>query len=407
MRTIGIVRNAARTIVRLRGRYSVMAACAFVGVSSFAGAVTYASAGRQKVADQLTRLGANLLVVTPSQSRSVGGRARTGAIVTTLVDGDLEAIRRDAPDVVRSSATFSAAFLAKAGDLSKNACVVVGVEPDFFAMKHWPEADGRAFEPADLRRLARAAILGASVRRDLFGDDSPIGARLFINRTPFEVVGVQRERGPGADPTNEDGAIYVPLSTARHRLMNVTYLSSVVLEVASASQMADVESGVRELLARRHLAADGGQDDFQVQNQRTLIETQTAALLRLGQLARATGGALLALTSLGVVAIGWLTVNARVVEIGTRRAIGAAARDIFVQIACEMTMVSVAGAGLGAAVGRLTLGPALARASMPSSVESGPFVLAIAASLVLNTIAGLAASAKAARVDPMRAIAGA
>lgn len=406
MRTIGIARQAVRTVVRFRGRYGVMAACAFVGVASFASAVSYASAGRQKVADQLTRLGANLLVVTPAQSRSVGGRARTGAIVTTLVDGDLDAIRREVPDAVRSSGTFSTSFLVKAGDLSKNGCAVVGVEPDFFVMKHWAEEEGRPFETADVRRLARSAILGAGVRRDLFGDESPIGARLFINRTPFEVVGVLAARGPGADPTDEDGAVYVPLSTVRHRLMNVTHLSSVVLE-AAPERMGDAEAGVRDVLARRHRAADGGRDDFQVQNQRTLIETQGAALLRLGQLARAAGAALLALTSLGVVAIGWLTVNARAVEIGTRRAVGAAAGDIFLQVALEMTMVSVAGAGWGAVVGRLALRPALARASLPASIDSGPFLVGLAVSLALNAAAGLASSARAARVDPMRAMAGA
>lgn len=404
MITTGVARQAARTVIRFRGRYSVMAACAFVGVSSFASAVTYASAGRQKVAEQLTRLGANLLIVTPTQSRSVGGRARTGDIVTTLVDGDRDEIRREVPDAVRLSATFSTAFLVKAGDLSKNNCVVVGVEPDFFAMKHWSETEGRAFDQSDVRRLARAAILGAGVRRDLYGNDSPIGTRLFVNRTPFEVVGVLTERGPGADPTNEDGAVYVPLSTIRRRLVNVTYFSSLVLEVRPR-RMADAELGVREVLSRRHRATDGGQDDFQVLNQRTLIETQSAALLRLGQLTRAAGGALLALTSLGVIAIGWLTVSARAVEIGMRRAMGATAEQIFLQVMCEMTLVSVLGAGLGAGAGRLALVPVLARASLPTSVESSPFLLGLAVSLSLNVVAGLTSSATAARVDPMRAIA--
>jgi hypothetical protein len=107
----------------LRSRLTIMSAA--LGVAGAVSSVNFAMGGQQKVIDQLARLGTNVLIVSPRQSRSVGGRARTGTLVTTLTPDDYASIRREVPLFARSSA-FSRTFLVKAGDLSKNNCVIAG-----------------------------------------------------------------------------------------------------------------------------------------------------------------------------------------------------------------------------------------------------------------------------------------
>lgn len=246
-------------------------------------AINYTGAGRRQVLDQLAQMGTDLLTLTPRLSRSVGGRARTGAIVTTLQAGDVAALRRACPEIVDVAEVSSGSFLVKAGDLSKNGAAVVGVGADYFRLRHWPVGSGQGFGEAELRRLARVALVGAGVARELWGNDSPVGQRLLINRVPFQVQGVLEERGQRLDAVNEDDQVYIPLTTALQRLLNRNYYSAVFLEVAPATALARVQRQATALLRQRHRLLASLPDDFQMQNQQSLIATQQAAGARLAQ----------------------------------------------------------------------------------------------------------------------------
>src|SRR5262249_15458274 len=213
-------------------------------------------------------------------------------------------------------------------DFSKTTSVV-GCEPDYFQIKSWSLEGGDFFGASDLRKSARVAILGHTVARDLFGDESAVGRRLFINRGPFEVVGVLAEVGQGLDVANEDNQVYVPLQTAMHRLLNVEYYSGLVFEVGRWEAMDDAAKEIVTLLRRRHRSSLKQPEDFQVQNQKELIDTQTVSAEKLAFFVRWIGLSGLVVSGLGALAISWIAVKERTVEIGTRRALGATACDIF------------------------------------------------------------------------------
>ena len=228
------MRGCLRQIWRYRLRSSLVMLCAALGVAGAVTSVNYASGGRAQVLEKIQRLGTNVIVINAEQSRAEGGRARTGTIVTTLQEPDYLAKRRKSRES-RTSAAVTAGLRLKAGFNSK-VSPVVGVEPAFFEIKSWPLAAGDFFDAEDLRRSVRVALIGHTVARDLFGDEPPLGQRLFINRVPFEVVGVLAERGQGLDVINEDQQVYVPLTTAMRRLLNIDYYGSIVLEVDDAGQ---------------------------------------------------------------------------------------------------------------------------------------------------------------------------
>jgi putative ABC transport system permease protein len=370
-----------------------------LGVAGALTPVNYALGGRQKVIDQLARLGTNVLIVSPLQSRSVGGRARTGALVTTLTPDDYGSIRRATPYLTKSSAFSTRTFLVKAGDLSRNNCAVAGVEPDYMGIKEWSLREGGVFGTPELRRMARVAVLGATVARDLFGETSGVGQRIQINRVPFEVIGVMSERGQSLDTANEDEQIYVPLTTAMRRLANVDFFSGILLAVDHWENMDRAADQIRAVLQVRHrIQGQGGTPDYQVQNQKELLDTQLAAAAQLLFFVRWIGAGALVVSGLGVLATAWIGVKERSREIGTRRALGATRSDVFLQVVWESAVLCGLGCGMGliAAKG--------ASDWLAGVFDGGSAWLAVGVALGLNlAFAGIAAR-WAASVEPMAAL---
>jgi putative ABC transport system permease protein len=398
-----LMRSSLRQAWRYRLRSALVISCATLGVAGAITAVNYASGGRAQVLEKIRRLGTNVVVINAEQSRASGGRARTGQIVTTLQEPDYRALQREIDGLGRSSAVVSSGFRLKAGYNSK-VSPVIGVEPDFFPIKSWSLAEGEYFGAEDLRRSARVALVGYTVARDLYGDESPVGTRLFINRVPFEVVGVLAERGQGLDPTNEDQQVYVPLTTAMRRLLNQDHYAAILFEVEDGGHMNRVTRDMEELLRVRHRISAFRPDDFRVSNQKDLIDTQLASANRLGFLVRWIGLSGLVVSGLGVLAIAWIAVRDRTTEIGTRRALGATAPDVFFQFAFEAMVLASIGAALGLGVGWIASRVTANQAALPFVFERGNALLALAIALVLNLVFASWPAVRAARLDPIRAL---
>jgi len=403
VRTRQIILRSLRILWRYRLRSGLLMLSAATGVAGVVCSVNYGAGGTRQVLDQIRRMGTNVLIITPAQSRVVAGRARTGQPVTTLIERDYAAIRREVLSRTRSSALVNASFWLKAGDLSKNASVV-GCEPDYFTIRNWSTVQGEAFDATQERSAARVVLLGYTVSRDLFGDSSPIGKRLLINRVPFMVVGVLAERGQGLDLGNEDNQVYLPLSTAMRRLMNVENYNGLVIEIDSLSQMDEAASGIRALLHEQHHIQPDQPDDFKIQNQKTLIDTQLVAASRLNFFLRWIGASALVVSSLGMLGITWIAVKERTREFGTRRALGATASDVFLQVASESAALALIGCIAGTA-SSWPLSRIISRSAGVSFVFSQyAAVVAFGSAAILNAAFSLLPSRKAATLDPIEAL---
>jgi putative ABC transport system permease protein len=399
-----LMAGSLRLIWRFRLRSGLILLSALLGVGGVISAINYAAEGRLKVLNRIQRLGTNVLVVTPQVSRSVGGRAKTGTIVTTLGAADYAEILREVPEIDESSATITTSLLVKAGDLSKNGCVVMGTEPDYARIRHWQTSDGEFYGIPEMRRSARVAVLGSTARRDLFGSESPIGKRMFINRVPFEVIGVLEERGQGLDTTNEDNQVYVPLSTAMRRLANIDYFSSILFAVTRWDRMDESSEAIHQVLSKRHRSPRNLPEDFQIQNQKALIDTEITSSNRLTFLVRWVGLSGLVVSGLGILAICWIAVGERVVEIGIRRALGATKSDIFYQFLFEALVISVLGCLAGLMAGWRSTKSIALRADLPFYFAWTSAALVAGFAMLMNLIFALIPSRRAALLDPIRAL---
>jgi putative ABC transport system permease protein len=398
-----VILRALRLLWRYRLRSSLLILSAAIGIIGVVCSVNYGASGTRKLLDQIRRMGTNVLIITPNSSRPVAGRARTGEPATTLVMRDYAAIRRELLTRARSSAIVTASYWIKAGDLSKNA-TIVGCEAEYFPIKNWPVVSGELFDAAQERAASRVALLGHTVANDLFGNSSPIGLRIMINRVPFTVSGVLAERGQGLDVSNEDNQVYVPLATAMRRLINVDHYNAIVLEIDNLGTMDAAAATVHSLLHQAHHIRLNQRDDFQIQNQKTLLDTQQAAAKQLGVFLRWIAGSALLVSGLGMVGITWIAVKERTTEIGIRRALGATAIDIFSQVLFESTALTVLGCGFGFAISWplswiITNSPGL-----PFVFDLRSAGIAFAAAGILNVLFALWPSRKAACVSPLAAL---
>ncbi len=394
---------ASRNFWRFRLQAILITVAAMTGTAGVIVSADYAAGGRQKILDQFAGLGTNIVIVTPQQSRAVGGRARTGSVVTTLNESDYKAILQSVAGISSSSPTALSTLRIRAGDLTKNT-VVVGCNPDYFAMKHWTMTYGAPFDETALRRQARIALLGATAARDLFGEVDPTGSRITINRIPFIVVGVLQERGQGLDSSNEDDEVYVPLDTAMHRLMNIDYFSSILFNIENWSAMDSAAAQVYQLVEKRHRHRASSTDDFLVQNRKSLIDTQLAAFSRLTFLIRWVALSALAVSSLGVFAVTWIGIRNRTREIGTRRAIGATRGDVLLQFFAEGALGAVVGCCAGVGLSYLALRVIDNRVQQPFLFSSTAALLEASASVILYSAFTLISSLRAIRIQPLVAL---
>ncbi len=398
-----IVRIAVRNFRRFRLQAVLIVVATITGTAGVVVSTGYAAGGRQKILDQFASLGTNVIIVTPQQSRAVGGRARTGSLVTTLNPADYRAIKQSVNDISSASPTVAAVLRIRAGDLTKSA-TVVGCTPEYFAIKHWSPTLGELFDERANRQQARVALLGVTAAQDLFGESDPTGNRITINRIPFTVAGVMSERGQGLDASNEDDQVYVPLDTAMHRLINVDYFNAIFFNIDSRSQMDNATEQIRRLLEGRHRHLAPAGDDFVLQNRQSLLDTQLSAFVRLTFLVRWIAGSALVVSSLGVFAITWIGIRNRTREVGTRRALGATRADILLQFFSEGTLGALIGCGTGTATGYLVLRAIAARLNQPLMFSTSAAGLELFVPVALYSTFTLISSFRAIRIQPLVAL---
>src|SRR4051812_3460971 len=188
-----------------------------VGVAAVVCMVSVGAGAQAQVSEKIRTLGANLLLVTPGAQNSGGVRMEAGTR-HTLTEEDALAIRRDLRAVQVAAPVLSRRTQVVAGNNNWSS-LVAGVTPDYLIAREWPILTGRPFSADELGSGAKVAIIGDVVAEQLFKDQALLGATLRIGNTPFTVIGVLERKGQGAMGRNQDDVIFIPLSTAKSRVL--------------------------------------------------------------------------------------------------------------------------------------------------------------------------------------------
>jgi macrolide transport system ATP-binding/permease protein len=378
--------NLFRTVLTLLG--------VVIGVAAMITMLAIGNGSQQQVIDRISALGTNILVIRPGAP----GVRPTGTLAT-LVDGDAEAIA-ELPNVesVAPERMARLTTLRHAGiDYQTTAD---GTWPGFALARDWDVAEGGFITEEDVKGYAPVIVLGQTVANNLFPDgEDPIGKYVLVHNVPFEVIGLLEPKGANAFGDDQDDVAVLPLSTGYARLFGQQYLSSITVKVADASKIDDTEVAITELLQQRHKTVD-----FQVRNTASLLETveQTAGTLTL--LLGSVAAISLLVGGIGVMNIMLVSVTERTREIGVRMATGARMKDILLQFNTEALVVCGIGGIAGILLGIVTalvVGPF----GLPSMLSAGPAVLAFSCAFLTGLLFGYLPARKAARLDPVVALA--
>jgi macrolide transport system ATP-binding/permease protein len=266
--------------------------------------------------------------------------------------------------------------------------------------RNWPLATGVFFTDEDSDTFAPVAIIGSTVRQNLFPDGKdPVGEYMLIRNVPFLVIGVMTTKGSsGFGGRDQDDVVFVPLKTGGLRLFGRQYLRAITVAVEDADLIDQTEAALSSFLAQRH-----GTQDFRIFNSAELLENVSESRETFTMLLGSVAAISLLVGGIGVMNIMLVSVTERTREIGVRMATGARQKDILLQFLTEAIVVSAVGGGLGVLLG-FGIGTALNSLGTTAVFTSGPVLLAFGCATATGLIFGYAPARKAARLDPVVAL---
>ena len=256
----GVVSAAeSLTLHRLRSTLTLLAVS--IGVVSVLAVAANGEYARAQLAAMLAQFGSNLVSVTPGSPLTRG--ARVGKVSTLSMD-DATAIAEQVPHVQASSGVKGGSVNAIVGRHSWKT-QVQGVSAGFGLIHALRAQSGKFLSADDVQSTAPVAVLGSHVAARLFPGADPVRQQLLLNGNWFTVVGVLADRGQTINGDLDD-VIYIPLSTALHRLYGGTSLDRIEVRVDDSGWIGGVLPTITSLLEQRHRIRPGRPDDFQVQN---------------------------------------------------------------------------------------------------------------------------------------------
>jgi putative ABC transport system permease protein len=379
-----------------------------VGVAAVVCMVSVGAGAQAQVSEKIRTLGANLLLVTPGAQSSGGVRMEAGTR-HTLTEEDAFAIRRDLRSVQVAAPVLSRRTQVVAGN--KNwATLVAGIKPDYLIAREWPMLEGRPFTADELEGGAKVAVVGDVIVEELFTGKAAIGETLRIGNVPFTIVGVLDKKGQGAMGRNQDDVIFIPLSTAKSRVLGAVRgntrdaLDFIVVKVADAAALPDVQKDLKTLLRQRHQLRKDAADDFNIENPADVLSAREGATRTLGFLLIAVASVSLIVGGISIMNIMLVSVTERTREIGLRMAVGARRRDIRRQFLIEAVTLALVGGLIGALIGSIGAVSIAWQAEWPILISPWAILLACGFSGLVGVVFGFYPAYRASRLDPMVAL---
>jgi len=339
--------NALRSVLTMLG--------IIIGVAAVITMIAVGRGATERVQEQMKGLGSNIMLVLPGGVSQAG--VRLGAQTRQrLTEEDALAIAYEIPEVQVAAPTSRTSGQVVFGNTNWST-TIFGVTNDYLEARDWGLQTGRFFDGAELSGSAKVAWVGATVARELFGDQDPVDQTVRVRGIPMKVVGVLATKGQNSMGQDQDDVIMVPISTLRNRLWGgeasskLKRVGSVSVKVREGQDMKAVEESIKDLLRQRFKVQPGGEDPFQIRNLTEILQAQEESSRVMTLLLAAVAGISLLIGGIGIMNIMLVSVTERTREIGLRMAVGARGKDILAQFLIEATTLSLLGGAIGVLLG--------------------------------------------------------
>lgn len=391
-----------RTLRANKVRTSLSVLGILIGVAAVVAMLALGRGAQTAIESQLSSLGSNLLVLRSGANR-MGGVAQEAGTAVRLDVGDADAIFAEVEGVQAIASSVSGRIQITFGNRNWNS-QVIGTTPSYETMKASRPLIGRFFTEQENQRRARIALLGATVVRELFGSESPIGETVRINRIDFQIIGVLPEKG-ASGWRDQDDLIVVPLLTGMYRLLGRSNVESIDIEMKKGVDSKVLEKQILDVMYRQHSVREESQEDaFSIRNMADIQAALSQSSKTMSLLLAAIAGISLLVGGIGIMNIMLVSVTERTREIGLRKAIGAQRKDILLQFLTESMVVSTIGGLAGILIGVSAVLILRSVTGWTMDVTYGSVAMSFTFSATIGIIFGLYPARKASRLDPIVAL---
>ncbi|MFA4941543.1 MAG: ABC transporter permease [Patescibacteria group bacterium] len=376
-----------------------------IGIGSV---ITMTSIGQGATADitsNIQSLGSNLLVVTPSFARNVGSVVKGGAgSATTLISADAVAIKENIQSVKEVASVVSSRQQVKVSSGNNTNTSIYGVEEIYATVKSITMETGSFLNTAHIKNLSKVAIIGPTVRDDLFGaGTNPVGQSIRIDNLNYNVIGVTASKG-GTAMGNSDDLIYIPITTAQRYLTGSDSVNNINVEITEENLMTSAQEQITNLLLARHKISDPIKADFSIMNQADIMDTMSSITGTLTLLLGAIAGISLLVGGIGIMNMMLTTVTERTREIGLRKSLGAKNNDISSQFLAESVALTFIGGFFGILLGFFASYLVTKFGSTSTVITASSVFLAFGVSAAIGIIFGYYPARRASKLNPIEAL---
>ncbi|HWP59625.1 MAG TPA: ABC transporter permease [Candidatus Acidoferrales bacterium] len=390
----------ALTHYRLRSLLTMLSV--IWGVASLMLLLSYGQGFDQAMTRAFQAIGKDLIVVFPGQTSMQAGGERAGRRVL-LELRDLDGISDNVPTIQAISPEVRRWLPVTFGYRSRE-YGITGIYTPFQRIRNMAVEDGRLLTEDDVRGRRRVAIIGSTVKRELFSGLPAVGREIKINGIPFAVVGVLKKKVQISNyGAPDDMRVLVPLTTLSE-LVDTRYLSNIVIVPVNGVPRKRVIGEIRAALARVHNFNPRDERAVWIVDWNELGAIITNLGLGLKIILAVIGTLTLSIGAVGVMNIMLVSVTERTREIGIRMAVGARASDILLQFLVEAVVMAAMGGLLGIFLGIASSGLLNRWAQWPVLISPGIVAVAFLFSAAVGIFFGLYPARKAAHLDPIEAL---
>ena len=452
MRSVRTFNTAVRALRRNVMRAVLTTLGIVIGIGSVIAMMEIGTGSSKAMQKTVASMGANNLMIFPGQAQTAGVSAGQGSSVS-LTPGDCDAIQQECPSVQAVAPVVWGRTQIVANGKNWVPQNMAGTTPDYLNVRQWPIDEGDNFTDRDVRNRACVCLIGQTLKRELFGGQSPVGKEMRVNNITFRVVGVLGTKGANMMGQDQDDQLIAPWTTIKYRVsgsnfsqsnqsvatvsasgtntisnlypsvtwstyptkpslqtldspMSVRFanINQIVLSAVSADQIQPAITQVTSLLRDRHRLRDGEPSDFDVRNLAEFMKVLSSTTTLMTNLLLCVAAISLIVGGVGIMNIMLVSVTERTREIGLRMAVGARGTDILRQFLTESVVLCLLGGALGILLGAGTSTLVSMTLGWPTASSPAAIVAAVLVSATVGIVFGYYPAWKASRLDPIDAL---
>ena len=327
------------------------------------------------------------------------GMARETLVFTedfayTLMD-EVEGIKEVLPSVQSSANVRNQAEISEG-------VPVMGVISGYFGSESLEAAAGRVFTAEENITRRQVCVIGPELADELFPSGDAVGQYVSVYRRQaksFEVIGVLKEKDASLG-SSFNGSLFMPYNTYTERFRRTDQIGTYTIKVADGYDAARVSEDIEE-----YLDTIIGDDYYSLFSPASLKEMVDEITGTFSTFLAAIAAISLAVGGIGIMNIMLVSVSERTGEIGIRKALGAAPKTIRMQFLVESAVLSMSGGFIGLLIGVILSFVGTRLTGWSIYISGSAVLVALVFPMAIGIFFGWYPAAKAARLEPMEALA--